>query len=46
MYQKMVHDLKQYAKRQMTWFKRNKEISWFKLEDKVDIQKKVEEFLN
>ncbi len=36
----------QYAKRQMTWFKRDKKILWFKLEDLEKIKGKVREFLN
>lgn len=35
-----------YAKRQMTWFKRDKRIKWFKLEDKEAIFAAVESFLN
>jgi len=37
--QEMVEKLyiasRHYAKRQMTWFKRNKEIRWFKSDDHV-----------
>ncbi len=29
MKEKMLRELRKYAKRQMTWFKRNKEIQWF-----------------
>lgn len=28
---------RRYAKRQMTWFKKNKDINWFKAEDKTEI---------
>lgn len=31
--------IKQYAKRQMTWFKRNKKIKWFKPEENERIEK-------
>lgn len=34
-----------YAKRQMTWFKRDKEIKWFKPSDFKKIQKTVQVFL-
>lgn len=37
---------RQYAKRQMTWLKRDKEIEWFKLTDKTHILKRVEDFLH
>ncbi len=35
-----------YAKRQMTWFKRNKEIHWIKPEEKGEILELVKTFLN
>ena len=35
-----------YAKRQMTWFKRDKNIKWFPFEQKEKILKEVEKFLN
>ncbi len=34
-----------YAKRQMTWWKKNKKIQWFQSEKTDDIKKVVEEFL-
>lgn len=34
-----------YAKRQMTWFKRNKNIHWFSMENKRETYEKVEEVL-
>ncbi len=34
-----------YAKRQMTWWKKNKEIKWFNLKQTIEIKKTVEEFL-
>ena len=35
----------QYAKRQMTWLKRNQEIKWFESGDRNEIEKIVEEFI-
>jgi len=35
-----------YAKRQKTWFKRDKRIKWFKYEDRKKIESEVEKFLN
>ncbi len=35
----------QYAKRQMTWFKRDKEIKWFHPDQGEDILREVENFL-
>ncbi|MDP3763120.1 MAG: tRNA (adenosine(37)-N6)-dimethylallyltransferase MiaA [bacterium] len=37
----VVRESKKYAKRQMTWFKRNKKIKWFKPEDLKEIEKYV-----
>jgi tRNA dimethylallyltransferase len=37
---------KKYAKRQMTWFQRNKKILWFKPEDQKKITKIIENWLN
>ena len=37
--------IRQYAKRQRTWFKRDKEIKWFKLTETKKINKKVSNFL-
>lgn len=45
MKEKMKTELWQYAKRQKTWFKRNKDILWFRLDQKIEIEKQVEEFL-
>lgn len=36
----------QYAKRQRTWFKRDRRIEWFDLKEKNDIFNKVKSFLN
>ena len=35
----------QYAKRQMTWLKRNKEIVWVQLEDTVKVKNELHKFL-
>lgn len=49
-YDAMVAELetkiRQFAKRQMTWLKRDKQIKWFKPEDKAQILNRVEEFLS
>src|SRR3989344_2711809 len=39
--EKLMNKIHQYAKRQMTWFKRDEEISWFDI-TKKDFDKKVE----
>ena len=36
----------QYAKRQKTWFKRDKRIKWFSLNEMSKMEKEVKEFLN
>lgn len=54
MFEKLLVAIRQYAKRQMTWFKKNKKIKWFELNEKFDdksheyieIIKKVGEYLN
>lgn len=38
MTEKLYIAIRQYAKRQMTWFKRNKDIKWFKPEDTEGIE--------
>ena len=38
--------IKQFAKRQMTWLKRDKEIEWFKPENQADIFNCIENFLS
>ena len=43
---KMLHELWKYVKRQNTWFKRNKDIRWFEVEDIEEIDKEVSNFLN
>ncbi len=37
---------KKFAKRQMTWFRRNKKIEWFSPGDEKKIAKKIENWLN
>lgn len=37
---------RQYAKKQVTWFKRNKEINWFHPSEKEKIKKKINNWLN
>lgn len=36
----------QYAKRQKTWFKRDKRIHWFELKNQKNIEGEIKEFLN
>lgn len=49
-YETMVAELetriRQFAKRQMTWLKRDKQIEWFKPEDKAQILNRVAQFLS
>ncbi len=40
----LLHDIVRYAKRQMTWFKRNHDINW--IETEAQAQKLAERFLN
>lgn len=42
----LEREIRQYAKRQMTWFKKDKRIRWFTNKDKKKIQKEVQWFLN
>ena len=48
-YEEMVAELetkiRHYAKRQMTWLKKDNDIEWFSLEDKKSVFKRVEDFL-
>ena len=37
---------RQFAKKQMTWFKRNKDINWFNPSDKEKIKNKINNWLN
>lgn len=43
---KIKSSTKKYAKRQMTWFQRNKKILWFKPEDVKKISHHIERWLN
>src|SRR3972149_2341989 len=45
MINKLARAIWQYAKRQRTWFKRDKRIKWFKPQQKKDIEKLVRRFL-
>ena len=45
MVEKLNTAIRQYAKRQMTWFKRNKEIKWFKLGEYKKIEKNVKRMI-
>jgi tRNA dimethylallyltransferase len=38
-YEKVVQKTSQYAKRQMTWFKRDKKIKWFDASKKISLKK-------
>lgn len=42
---KLKTEIWRYAKRQMTWFKRKKEIKWFNPTEKQEIEKEVRRFL-
>ncbi|MBI4155645.1 MAG: tRNA (adenosine(37)-N6)-dimethylallyltransferase MiaA [Candidatus Zambryskibacteria bacterium] len=44
--QKLKTEIWRYAKRQMTWFKRNKRIKWFKPEQVKKIGKRIDIFLH
>jgi tRNA dimethylallyltransferase len=44
--EKMQNETWQYAKRQITWFKRDQNTLWFKPEQFSEIEKKVRNFLN
>jgi len=46
MREKLVTEINQYAKRQMTWFRRNKLIHWFTLSDVEVIKIEVTAFLD
>lgn len=38
-------EIRKYAKRQMTWFKRDDRINWFKLKDKEKILRRAQDFV-
>ena len=43
-YKRLLSEIIKYSKRQMTWFKRNKEINW--IENRQDTDKKITAFLS
>lgn len=43
---KMAEKTWQYAKRQMTWFKKSKDVIWFDPRNIIEIEKEVKKFLN
>jgi tRNA dimethylallyltransferase len=45
MLKKLEFEIWHYAKRQKTWFKRDKRIKWFMLKEKNKIEKEVKDFL-
>jgi tRNA dimethylallyltransferase len=46
MVEKLNIEIRKYAKRQMTWFKRNKDIKWFKPEEYRSVEKYIKEKLD
>ncbi len=42
----LKRDTRRYAKRQMTWFKADPEIKWFKPDQKAEIRDEIERFLD
>ena len=46
MIENSIKEEQKYAKRQKTWFKKDKRIKWFKFEEKKKIIKEVKNFLN
>lgn len=45
MLERLEQEIFHFSKRQMTWFKRNKDIHWFSLDRVAEIPQAVEEFL-
>lgn len=45
MREKLATEIRRYAKRQMTWFKRDKRIKWFQLNETRKIEKEIRKFL-
>ena len=45
MLKKLETEIWRYAKRQMTWFKRDKNIKWFRPEEKDKIEKEIKDFI-
>ncbi|MBU1557880.1 tRNA (adenosine(37)-N6)-dimethylallyltransferase MiaA [Patescibacteria group bacterium] len=46
MIENSIIEEKKYAKRQKTWFKRDKRIVWFKYEEQKGIEKEIRDFLS
>lgn len=46
MKERMLHELRQYVKRQKTWFRRNKDIQWFSLDETEKIIQRIKDFLS
>jgi tRNA dimethylallyltransferase len=42
----MAKDTKKYAKRQMTWFRAEKDMNWMSPDDMSGIEKRISQFLN
>ena len=45
MKEKLFVEIKNYAKRQMTWFKKDKKIHWIKIEKEKEAEKLIKQFL-
>ncbi|MDQ3076684.1 MAG: tRNA (adenosine(37)-N6)-dimethylallyltransferase MiaA [bacterium] len=45
MIEKLTFETRKYARRQKTWFRKDKRIKWFPLESKKEIEKEIEKFL-
>jgi len=45
MQEKLNTEINRYARRQMTWFKKDKRIKWFELKDKKKIEEQIKKFL-
>ena len=46
MVEELENKIRQFAKRQMTWFKRDRQIQWFRPDEKEKIEKEVRDFLS
>jgi tRNA dimethylallyltransferase len=46
MKEKLKTEIWHYAKRQLTWFKRDKRINWFEPSDIIVIRNKIKDFIN
>jgi tRNA dimethylallyltransferase len=45
MIEKLKSEIWQYARRQMTWFRRDENIKWFDLKNSREISKEINSFL-